>query len=377
MAAMRTPIPSLMSAALLGACGLGSTDASAPAEAATRAGVEMGPIHEKTVTSQPYHIDAKYASMLGPWSIDKVVLLDTDKPELVWITGYETTVIGAEDGAEMSQEFMCHANLDLEPSSYFEAFPTAPSLSGRLFTLSQGQQRIDFPPGFGIPVPSDMPLSLATQVLNLNLDEVDLNVRHRVTVRFVRDREVKGEMKPMFQSAVEGFKALEGARHYGVAMDEVDPDLHGPGCDIGQAAVAGDFDEDRHGQKFSAHWVVNPGREVNRTNVTRFLNLPYDTTAHYIAVHLHPFAERLVLRDLTKDEVVFEAKVDLSDGRIGIDRVDHFTSVEGLKLYKDHEYELISHYHNTSDQPVDSMAVMYLYLLDRRFEKPAKLIDGA
>ena len=37
----------------------------------------------------------------------------------------------------------------------------------------------------------------------------------------------------------------------------------------------------------------------DRTLVTELMSLPYDTTVHYIAVHLHPFAESLELIDLT------------------------------------------------------------------------------
>lgn len=367
---MRTQL-SASALLLMTACGVVAKEGATDAEAATVA--QTTTIHEKTIVSKAYHIDAKYASMRGPWGLDETNLLDTDAPELLWIVGYETTVVDAKKDGTLSQEFMCHANLDLDPNAYFQAFPTAPSISGRLFTLSQGQQNIAFPEGFGIPVPSDMKLSLATQVLNLNLDDPDLKVKHKVTIRFVRDLEVNGTMRPLFQSAVEGFKALEGARYYGMSMDDIDPEAHGPGCDIGQAAIAGDFDEDALGQKFSAHWVVEPGRETNRTNVTRFLNLPYDTTAHYIAAHLHPFAERMELRDLTTNTVVFESKVDGAEGRIGIDRVDYLSSPEGVRLYKEHQYELVSYYNNTSDQPVDSMAVMYLYLLDKRFRKPPEL----
>ena len=49
-------------------------------------------------------------------------------------------------------------------------------------------------------------------------------------------------------------------------------------------------------EPFSGHWVVPPGRQENRTLVTEWLNLRFDTTVHYIAVHLHPFAESLELR---------------------------------------------------------------------------------
>lgn len=330
----------------------------------------IGETHTKTVVSKRYHIDQKYASMRGPYGFDDVVLYDSDSPELLWITGYRTVVVDAVTEEPMSQEWMCHANLDFDASAYYERFPTAPPISGRLFTLSQGQQDIRFPEGMGIPVTSDLPITLATQVLNLNLDDADLAVKHRVEIDFVRDADVKGSMIPLFQGAVEGFKALAEARYYGFDDEDVDPETHGPGCSVGQAAIAGDSDVDGQGQQFTAHWVVPPGREVNRTNVTKFLNLPYDTEAHYVAVHLHPFAESLVLKDLTTGEVVFDADVENTPDRVGLKKVEYFSSRDGLKLYKDHQYELISVYENTSDQNVDSMAVMYLYMHDKQFRKP-------
>lgn len=332
--------------------------------------VEVAKVHTKAITSSSYHIDDRYPSMRGPYGFDTVTLHESEEPELLWITGYRTTVVDAKSEAELSQEFMCHANLDFDPQEYYARFPTAPPISGRLFTLSQGQQDIAFPKGFGIPVTSDMPITLATQVLNLNIDEADLNVKHKVEIDFVRDAEVKGQMVPLFQGAVEGFKALEDARYYGFSDDEVAADDHGQGCSVGQAAIAGDADEDGLGQKFTAHWVVPPGEEVNVTNVTRFLNLPYDTRAHYIAVHLHPFAESLVLKDRTTGEIVFASKAEQTTDRVGLKRVEYYTSTEGLPLYADHQYELVSKYNNTSGEAVDSMAVMYLYMHDRRFEKP-------
>lgn len=353
------------------ACSLPSDSNPMLAEAAAPARTPK--VHTRTITSKPYRIDKKYASMRGPYGFDDVRLLDTEKPELLWIVGYKTTVVDAASEAEMSQEFMCHANLDFDARDYYGRFPTAPPISGRVFTLSQGQQDIRFPEGFGIPVTSDLPITLATQVLNLNIDDPKgLQVKHRVDIHFVRDSEVQGEMIPLFQGAAEGFKALGDARFYGFSGDEVQEELEelGAGCSPGTAAMAGDADKDAHGQQFTAHWVVPPGEEVNVTNVTRFLNLPYDTTVHYIAVHLHPFAEKLVLKDLTDDKVLFEARVTPTPDKIGIERIDHYASAEGLPLYKDHQYELTSYYNNTSGHDVDSMAVMYMYLRDKKFQKP-------
>ena len=362
--------------ALLSGCTLFSD--LMPATETPAFAANAAPVHTKEIVSKPYHIDKKYLSMRGPYSYDYPVLMETEKPELLWIVGYQSDVIDAKSQETISQEWMCHANLDLDTEEYFKEFPTAPSMSGRLFTLSQGQSRIDFPPGFGIPVASDMELSLVTQVLNLNIDKPkDLKVRHKVQIRFLRDSELTQPITPLFQAAVEGFKALEDARYYGIAMDELhDPDTLGPGCSVGQAAIEGDVDEDALGQKFSAHWVVEPGEEINRTNVTRFFNLPYDTTAHYIAVHLHPWAKSLELRDLTTNESVYLANVTPAEGRVGIERVQYYSSADGIPLKKGHEYEVVSIYDNTSKENADSMAVMYLYLKDKRFKKPARLTAG-
>ena len=115
---------------------------------------------------------------------------------------------------------------------------------------------------------------------------------------------------------------------------------------------------------------MKPGREVNQTLVTKILELPYDTTIHYIAVHLHPFAESLELRDLTAGQVVFKSSTRQFPDRIGLAHVDSFSSVEGIPIYKDHEYELVSVYQNVTDKDQDSMAVMNLYMLDKDFVAP-------
>lgn len=354
---------------LLAACS-GPTDPSTPSASAAQARTPT--VHTKTIYSRSYTIDKKYVSMRGPYGFDEVVLWESEAPELLWVVGYKTTVVAPDSEAPMSQEFVCHANLDFDAKDYYAKFPTAPPVSGRVFTLSQGQQDIRFPEGMGIPVTSDLPISLATQVLNLNIEKPNgIKVRHKVEIHFVRDAEVEGQMTPLFQAAAEGFKALGEAKHYGFSSAESDAlEAAGGGCSAGKPAVDGDSDDDTFGQKFTAHWVVPPGREVNTTNVTRFLNLPYDTTAHYIAVHLHPFAESLTLKDLTTGKVLFDAKVRGPKDRIGIDSIDHYESVEGMPLYKDHQYELTSVYDNPTDHDVDSMAVMYMYLKDKKFQKP-------
>jgi hypothetical protein len=324
-------------------------------------------LREKVVLSPVYEVDRVYKSMTGPQSSEPVTL--TSEPELLWIVGFEAIMVEPAGRDPVSQEFMCHTNLDLDPTAHNALFSDDKPITGRLFTLSQGQYRIDLPKGFAIPILSTEVLSLNTQVLNLNMQEGRIKVRHRVVMRYLRDSELDAPMKPLFPAAGYGLKLLDGKDgHYGAEADHAQHDMEGA-CLPGQNASTNVFDDGK-GRKFTGHWVVKPGREENHTRVTDIMALPFDTTLHYVAVHLHPFAETIELRDLTSDKTVYKARTRQAEKGIGLGHVDFFSSEKGIPLFKDHEYEVISIYHNTTSEDQDSMAVMNLYLLDHEFEKP-------
>lgn len=324
----------------------------------------------QTVLSESHLVDRKYRSMMGPWGRQPVVLGDPDRDELVWITGYRA-VMKADDGeTPMAQEFMCHSNLDIDVAAHRERLAVAPAFSPRLFTLSQGQFEVRFPDGFGIPVRSSLPLDLTTQVLNLN-HEIDdpaeaFGVRHEVTVEYALDREVGPGMVPLLPTAAYGLALTEGEDGY-FGVDQPDAERHGPGCLVGETASDHAY-EDGLGRVFTGHWQVPPGRQVNRTLVTHLMGVPYTTTLHYVAVHLHPFAQTLTLRDLTAGTTVFESRAENAADQIGLVKVEALSSAEGIPIHPHHEYELVSVYDNTSGETQDSMAVMYLYLRDLELE---------
>jgi hypothetical protein len=323
------------------------------------------------VLSEVFTIDRKYRSMQGPEGTTTGALLDSDPPELLWIIGYRAVMVDADGTTQMPQDFMCHANLNFDMEEHRERFTWAKNASPRLFTLSQGQHEVRFPSGFGIPIMSDETLSVGMQVLNLNVEGQVFTVRHLVTISYVRDRDLPGPMQPLFMKAAAGMISLaDTPGHYGV--EQPDSAAHGEGCLPGERAH-GRVLEDRHGGKFAGHWVVEPGRQENHTNVTRSMNLPFDATVHYVATHLHPFAESLELRDLTTGESVYTSRARSFSDRIGLAEVEHYSSDEGFELLQDHEYELVSIYDNTSGEDQDSMAVMFLYLLDEEFERPREL----
>ena len=328
------------------------------------------PTLEKTVLSRTYEVDQKYRSMMGPYSREAVKLIEEEElasaDEVVWITGYRAVMVDGDGESPQRQEFMCHSNLDIDPVAHRQAFDTTATFSSRLFTLSQGQQTIDFPEGFGIPIRAAEALSLTTQVLNLNLENQQFSVRHKVTIDFVRGSDLDTPLIPLFPTSAYGLQLLEGEDgYYGLARPN--PEQHGPGCLVGESASGHSYD-DGLGRSFTGHWVVPPGREENRTLVTKLMRVPYDTTIHYVAVHLHPFAESLSLVDLTTGDTLFASQAENFEDRIGLARVDSLASVEGIPVYADHDYELVSVYNNTSSEPQDSMAVMYLYLRDREVE---------
>ena len=233
----------------------------APSATATDASRSM------EVLSKVYAVDRKYRSMEGPMSTQTVHLAKTPLPELLWITGYRAVMVGKDGKAPMSQEFMCHSNLDIDMKQHRELFGWKKFPSNRLFTLSQGQFEIEFPEGYGIPVLSSEPLSLTTQVLNHNIEGQKFQVRHKVAIDFVRDADLAQPMKPLYMSAANGLVAVDGkgSGYYGIEHPQ--EDQHGSGCLVGEAAM-GRIQEDEFGRKFSGHWVVPPGRQENRTLVT-------------------------------------------------------------------------------------------------------------
>lgn len=326
------------------------------------------PVHEVVLVSDSYRVDDIYRSMLGPASVRRFAF-DRRHPQLIWITGFRAEIVG-DDGEPLSPEFMCHSNLDFVDSQRHSALVRGEGARSvrRLFTLSQGQMEVEFPEGFGIPVDSSEVFDLTTMVLNLNPQPEAFDVRHETTIEFVRDSEAGREMKPLYQFALQSMVLLDGPDGFpAVPAGEG----HGTSCAVGMAAPRETAIDDAFGRRFAAHWVVEPGRHVYHTPVSHMLNIPGETTrVHYIAVHLHPFAESLELRDWTTGETVFKSRARNREDAIGLRHVDSFSSKEGLVLHRDHGYELVATYDNTSDEPQDSMAVMFLYAEDPVFEKP-------
>ena len=323
--------------------------------------------HRKQFLSKTYAITKLYQSMEGPWSAQTLRLMPDSPPELLWITRYDAQLVAEDGKTPMPQELMCHSNFDLLPTVHNAFFGQSKITIGRLFNLSEGQRSINLPDGFGLPVLSNEPLNLTTQVLNHNRANPALHVRYKVTLTFVRDSDLRQPLKPLYSTVATAAVPLNEAQGQ---TDAALAKEHDPSCFFGANAPANIwFFHDKQGRKFSPHWVVPPGKQITRNDTTDWLRLDFDTTIHYISVHLHPFAESMELIDATEGRSLFKSYAQNAKNRIGIERVDFFSSKEGIPIYKDHRYEVITTYNNSTKTDQDSMAAMHLYLLDKEFDK--------
>ncbi len=334
------------------------------------------PVYRLQLQSPVYTIDKIYKSMQGPSDIERMRLGgDSEVEELVWMTGYRAEVTDASGNEPRSAEFMCHSAMDTRDDVYRAKFPTAMRLRGnRLFSVDQGTLENVLPSGFGVPLMSSSDLLVATQVLNHNVEADPFEVRQRVTVEFVRDVDLATPLKPLIQHGIYGLALVDGPDGYmGVAPGSADEKRHGPGCSIAEdVGHPGGLVLDKHGRRFSSFWVVPPGRHTYHTRVTDHLGLPYDTTVHYAAAHLHPFATSLELYDITSSRSVIKLTATASANGTGLAEVESYSSADGAALYAGHEYDLIAEYDNTSRVAQDAMATMLLYVLvrDLEFSKP-------
>ena len=336
---------------------------------------------EKQFLSNVYTIDRKYRSMEGPSSVKTVYLGSLTQPELLWITGIRTEMVTEDGVTPQLPELMCHVNVDMDADRHQALFDLPRAVAARLMTLSQGMLSSKLPPGYGFPIASNEPLLLFTQVLNLNIEHPNnLKVRHRVTFEFVRDADLKEPMKPLFNLGASGMVELGNnplalTTMMPTAASTQDEEHHGASCLIGQrapqaAASSADY-VDPHGRHMTGHWIVPPGRQVNASDITWFLRLPFDTKLRYAAIHLHPFAESLSIRDVNTGKTVLMSHATNPAKGIGLTHVDTIDAPEGIPFYKDHTYELISVYNNTTQQNADSMASVFLGLDDHEFVKPS------
>ena len=310
--------------------------------------------------SPDFHIDTLYASMIGPKSSHHFNI-DKSSEDFVWLTGYAVEIVNKQDSIGEQGKFMCHNNLNCNIKKYYNQLglpERSKKVNGRLITLSQGQTSLEFPAGFGLPIPSNHLLSMDGQVLNQSNKKPDFHIQHKVNLSYTKSDDPSFDaIKPLFTKNLSVLVQTSNMR-----TDE-DVLLCLP------AQSTSEFNsKNQEGDSFSGHWIIEPGSSEYKYNVTEMLNLPFSTTVHFAGAHLHPFAESLELRDLTLDVTLITLYAINSTNEAELTKIDVLSSEEGIELEKDHQYELVCSVNNTTDVNQEMMAVMLLYMYDEEFD---------
>ena len=314
-------------------------------------------------------VDRIYPSMTGPIWSHQFSLLESKQPELLWIQSIRSEVTEADGETVASEQYVCHANFDSEqPPKIFAGGRRDP----RVFTLSQGLLNLSLPRGFGIPVLSNEPFRMATQTLNLHQNSGVEKLRHRTRIEFLRDKDRQNEIIPLTYRSLTVQVSMTGeSMVYEVLTPN--PLQRKARCLPGEDANQGNEEHrDRHGRRFSGHWMVPPGRHSYRTLATPQLALDEDTVVHAAAAHLHPYAESISLHDLSSGKIIYQASAENFKDTVGLKNIDTYSDSKGFVLSADGEYELVTTYNNTTPKKVDAMAVLYLYMRDKKYVMPTK-----
>lgn len=301
-------------------------------------------------------VDKIFKSMQGP-AVEKYVTIDDSREELVWLNSFKTRAI-SEDGVTISNDFVCHSNVDFLFLDHYAKWGLTDELYRdypRLTSMSNGIESHVFPEGFGFPIFSNEKFLLQTQVLNQNVKDSIFRVKHQLEIGYVAHSE---NMKPLISRAVyiqlpfkEDYKKMNPdnlPHNYCIPADkevqEVDPVTK---------------------EKVSGFWLIPKGKTNYSAKINHQLGIKDSLSLHMVVPHLHPFSEKLELYDITENRTLYTCNVSNFSDRIGLKKTPDFKSEKGIMMYGNHEYELRLSVNNTSGEDQDMMATLFLFFYDK------------
>ena len=309
-------------------------------------------------------IDQVYKSMEGPKAM-RSFQLEPENNDLLWITSFETQAFSTNEVDPLSNDYVCHTNIDFYDGEHYARWNLNDRIGTqypRLTSMSNGLEKYAFPEGYGFPVFGNENLFLITQTLNHNIESETFSIKHKVKLGYQTHND---NLKPLQSKTVFIMLPYDSDNPF-KGPTENNPNMCLP------VETANHSYMNKNGESLSGHWVIFPGRETYRYDITHQLQLKDSTTMHHIATHLHPFSEKLSLKDKTTSAILFTAEAKNYSGKIGLKSISTFSSKEGIMLYPDHNYELILETNNTSNTNQDMMASMFVFLYDKEMDTKIK-----
>ena len=332
--------------------------------------------YSRSIESPYLLIDTIFRSMEGPMTAKEVFINDQITkiigsaflPELLWITGYKVELFDDKNN-RLTYDFMCHNNLNIGKNNVLPWKINTLGTDKRLFTLTEGQTEIHLPEHYGIPVMSNQRLRVDFQVLNHNQFPVNVKVKQRVTIYYKRNTEISESMRALYQQSIFVCKQVAGPRGDFNEEPSLNADTLINSQDLLKVCCSNtglDMKDgypflDNYKREFTGHWVLSDSLETTHTDVTRMLNLSTNTLVHFFSVHVHPFCKSLELIDNTTGLCIYKAEMVNFKDKVGLEMIPLKSTSDGILLYSNHNYKLVSIYNKTRPERHTAMASMYLY----------------
>lgn len=313
---------------------------------------------EYNMLSPTFIVDAIYKSMEGPKASNYVML--SQDSSLLWITGFKVEAQNAKTGEKMSNDFICHMNVDINDTKYYSNFGLENRIGKqypRLTSLSHGMETFTFPKGFGVPMKGNDLLYVTTQTLNHNIKEAYYKVKHNVTITY----DEKQNLKPLMSKTAFIMLPYDQYDPYKSPID--------PGTDFCIPVETKNHSyDDGKGNKLSGHWVIPIGKNKYSSSINHQLEIKDSLLLHAAAIHVHPFATKIKLFNKTTQQPIFVSNITNHQNRIGLKNIENFSSEKGIWLFANQDYEIVLEVNNTSVTEQDMMGSMFLFFYDKEMD---------
>ncbi|KAB1156520.1 hypothetical protein [Flavobacterium luteum] len=314
---------------------------------------------EYKMISPTFYIDGIYKSMEGPKSSNYIKL--SQDSTLLWLTGFHVKALDSKTKKQVSNDFICHTNIDFNDVKYFSNFNLNERIGiyyPRLTSLSHGLENFTFPNGYGIPMKGNDLLYITTESLNHNITNANFCIKHEVTVDYSKKNT---NIKPLLSRTAFIMLPYNKSDPYKSTIDTgkdycVPVETKNHSYDFGDGNV------------LSGHWIIPIGKKTYSSSIDGQLQIKDSLQLHAAAVHVHPFATALTLWDKTTKTAIFKSKMTNHTNKIGLSNINSFSSESGVWMFKNHEYELVLEVNNTTKSNQDMMASMFLFFYDAELD---------
>ena len=314
---------------------------------------------EYKMISPTFYIDGIYKSMEGPKSSNYIQL--SQDSTLLWLTGFHVKALDSKTKRQVSNDFICHTNIDFNDVKYFSNFNLNERIGiyyPRLTSLSHGLENFTFPNGYGIPMKGNDLLYITTESLNHNITDANFCIKHEVTVDYTKKNRT---IKPLLSRTAFIMLPYNKSNPYKSPLD--------PGKEYCIPVETKNHSYDYgDGNVLSGHWVIPVGKNKYHGGINDQLQIKDSLRLQAAAVHVHPFATSLTLLDKTTKTEIFKSKITNHSNKIGLSNIKSFSSESGVWMFKNHEYELVLEVNNTTNSNQDMMGSMFLFFYDAELD---------